>query len=149
MVSDTLQWQFFDEFFNNRTFFGGEGDSDERDALNMMQEHLDNIVQAYREMGVSVTVSLVGERPCGAPVDEAKMAEMISRAEKAAHRRYGHGLNLRSGSTDCNIPLSMGIPSLSLGCYRGAGAHTREEYVETDSLLPGMAFLLDMLLYHF
>ena len=123
--------------------------SDERDALNMMQEHLDNIVQAYREMGASVTVSLVGERPCGAPVDEVKMAEMISRAEKAAHRRYGHGLNLRSGSTDCNIPLSMGIPSLSLGCYRGAGAHTREEYVEASSLHAGLEFAFDLILYHF
>lgn len=123
--------------------------SDEREALQIMQQHLDKVVASYRDMGISVTMTLVGDRPCAAPVDEEKMADMIARAEKAAYRRYGHGLNLRSGSTDCNIPLSMGIPSLSLGCYRGAGAHTREEYVEASSLHAGLEFAFDLILYHF
>ena len=54
-----------------------------------------------------------------------------------------------SGSTDCNIPLSMGIPAVCVGCYNGAGAHTREEYVEIDSLLPGLKLAFDLILYHF
>ena len=123
--------------------------SDERDALQIMQQHLDDVIGSYLAMGISVTVTLVGDRPCGAPVDEEKMNAMISRAEQAAHRRYGQGLNLRSGSTDCNIPLSMGIPALSLGCYRGNGAHTREEYVEASSLHAGLEFAFDLILYHF
>ena len=77
------------------------------------------------------------------------MTAMIRRANEAALRQYGEGLNLRSGSTDCNIPLSMGIPSLSLGCYRGNGAHTREEYVEISSLHAGLRYAFDLILYHF
>ena len=54
--------------------------------------------------------------------------------------RYNGGIRPeeKAGSTDCNIPLSMGIPSVCFGCYSGRGAHTREEYVEKKSLLPGL-----------
>lgn len=123
--------------------------SDERPALDIMQAHLDRILESYREKGICVSVDLVGDRPCANAVDEQKMAEMISRAEDAAFRRYGHGLTLRSGSTDCNIPLSLGIPSICVGCYRGGGAHTREEYVEAGSLHAGLEFAFDLILYHF
>lgn len=123
--------------------------SDEREALAIMQAQLDGIVESFREKGIAVSVTLVGDRPCAAPVDEEKMAAMIRRAEEAAQRRYGQGITCRSGSTDCNIPLSMGIPSLSLGCYRGNGAHTREEYVEASSLHAGLRFAYDLILHHF
>ena len=123
--------------------------SDEREALAIMQSYLDDVLASFRGQGINMTVTLVGDRPCAAPVDEEKMAATIRRAEAAAQRRYGHGLSLRSGSTDCNIPLSMGIPSLSLGCYRGSGAHTREEYVEVSSLHAGLEYAYDLILYHF
>ena len=123
--------------------------SDEREALQIMQDKLDSVVENYRAKGLDVTVTLVGDRPCAAPVDEEKMSAMIKRADDAARRRYGEGLNLRSGSTDCNIPLSMGIPSLSLGCYRGNGAHTRGEYIEISSLHAGLQYAFDLILYHF
>ena len=123
--------------------------SDEREALAVMQSHMDGIIDSYRAKGIDVTVTLVGDRPCAAQVDPEKMAAMIRRAEEAARRWYGHGITCRSGSTDCNIPLSMGIPSLSLGCYRGEGAHTREEYVEASSLHAGLRFAYDLILYHF
>lgn len=123
--------------------------SDEREALAVMQAHMDDIVESYRAKDIDVTVTLVGDRPCAAPVDPEKMAAMIARAEEAAQRWYGHGITCRSGSTDCNIPLSMGIPSLSLGCYRGEGAHTREEYVEASSLHAGLRFAYDLILHHF
>lgn len=123
--------------------------SDEREALNIMQSLLDEVLDIYRAKGINVTVTLVGDRPCAAPVDEQKMAKLIKRAEEAACRRYGHGLELRSGSTDCNIPLSMGIPAICVGCYRGSGAHTREEYVEASSLHAGLQFAYDLILQHF
>ena len=47
------------------------------------------------------------------------------------------------------MPLSMGIPAICPGCVLGAGAHTREEYVEIDSLLPGLKVAAELILYHF
>ena len=62
---------------------------------------------------------------------------------------FGFDGSTHSGSTDCNIPLSMGIPAICPGCVMGAGAHTREEYVEIDSLLPGLKVAAELILHHF
>lgn len=123
--------------------------SDERESMAIMERHFHAAVEFYRTKGVAVKVTLVGDRPCGGEVDCDKMEQMMARAEEAAQRRYGHELHFGSGSTDCNIPLANGVPAICVGCYRGAGAHTREEYVEIESLLPGLLFAGDMILHHF
>lgn len=123
--------------------------SDERESLEIMERHLNAAVEFYRAKGVKVTVTQVGDRPCSGEVDQGKMAEMMARANAANLRHYGKELRFGRGSTDCNIPLSMGIPAICVGCYNGAGSHTREEWVEIDSLLPGLKFAFDMILHHF
>lgn len=123
--------------------------SDERESLAVMEEHLNAAVAVYRAKGVTVNVELVGDRPCSGEVDEAREQALMDRAAAAAKRHYGGELEFRSGSTDCNIPLSMGIPAICVGCYNGRGAHTRGEYVEIDSLLPGLKVAFELLLHHF
>ena len=123
--------------------------SDEAEALAIMERHLNAALDFYRTKGITVTATLVGDRPCSGSVDEAAMAAMTLRAQEATLRHYGRELTYSSGSTDCNIPLSRGVPALCLGCYRGYGAHTREEFVEIESLLPGIRFVFDMVLHHF
>ena len=123
--------------------------SDERDALCTMRQQMERIIGEYRSKGVNVSVTPVGERPCGAPIDNKRMETLEQRAQKAALRRYGHEISFGSGSTDCNIPLSMGIPAICVGCCRFSGAHTREEYVETESLHSGLHFLFDLILQYF
>ena len=123
--------------------------SDEAEALAIMERHLNAALDFYRAKGITVTATLVGDRPCSGQVDEAAMADMTLRAQEATLRHYGRELTFSAGSTDCNIPLSRGVAALCLGVYRGFGAHTREEYVEIDSLLPGMKFAFDLVLHHF
>lgn len=123
--------------------------SDEREPLEIMEKHFLAAIEFYRAKGIRVTVTLVGDRPCSGNVDREKMEEMMKRADTAARRHYGHEMRFGVGSTDCNIPLAMGIPSICVGCYRGGGAHTREEYVEIDSLLSGLEFASDLVLHHF
>ncbi len=123
--------------------------SDEAQALGIMERHLDSALEFYRTKGVAVTCDLVGDRPCSGNMDKATMDAMTLRAQEATLRHYSREFTFSSGSTDCNIPLSQGVAALCLGCYRGAGSHTREEYVEIDSLIPGMKYLFDMVLYHF
>ena len=59
---------------------------------------------------------------------------------------YGRPHTFGRGSTDCNIPLSMGIPSICVGCYDGDRSHTRQEWVAMDSLLPGLKFAADLMI---
>ena len=56
---------------------------------------------------------------------------------------------MKSGSTDCNWPLSLGVPAICFGGYLGGGAHTREEWLEIDSLLPGLKVAFELVLHHF
>ena len=51
---------------------------------------------------------------------------------------YGGQTIFKSGSTDCNVPLSLGIPAICISAYRGGGAHTREEWVYKSSLPEGL-----------
>lgn len=54
--------------------------------------------------------------------------------------------SLSPGSTDCNIPLSKGIPAVCTGTCLGQGEHTREEYVEISSLEKGLIIALETVL---
>ena len=120
--------------------------SDEREALDIMQAHFDRLLEEFRDLGVQIEVEVVGDRPCGLKVDNSALAE---RAAQAVLTHYGLQPRFSVGSTDCNIPLSMGIPAICPGCVMGAGAHTREEYVEIDSLLPGLKVAAELILHHF
>lgn len=123
--------------------------SDAKESLKIMQAQMDAILAEFRSTGLQITVATVGERPCGVAVDADREAALMDRACAAAIRHYGKSIRFGSGSTDCNIPLSMGIPSICVGCYFGGGAHTREEYVQLDSLLPGLKVAFELILYHF
>lgn len=123
--------------------------SDERESLAVMERHLNAAVEFYRSKGIYVTVTQVGDRPCAGEVHEGKQAALMERASCASKRYYGREITFQPGSTDCNISLASGIPSICVGCYFGSGSHTREEYVQIDSLYPGLQFAFDLILYHF
>lgn len=123
--------------------------SDEASSMAIMERHLTLAVEAARAGSIQVTVTPVGDRPCSGPVNQALETALMRRASEAALRAFGREIIFQSGSTDCNIPLSLGIPSICVGCYNGSGSHTREEYVEISSLRPGLAFALDLILQHF
>ena len=123
--------------------------SDCRQSLAIMENNLNRVIRDYRDKGLQVTVTSVGNRPCSGDVDPEKLNRLMEQANEASLRHHGVLIQFGSGSTDCNIPLSLGIPAICVGCYDGAGAHTREEYVVQDSLLPGLKFTLDMVLSQF
>ena len=123
--------------------------SDEQESLYIMERHLSAALEFYRTKGIRVTMTQVGDRPCSAEINEAREAALMERASQSSRRYYGREIIFQSGSTDCNISLAAGIPSICVGCYFGGGSHTREEYVEIDSLHPGLQLAFDLILYHF
>ena len=123
--------------------------SNDRDALATMKKHFEAAIDFYRTKGIQVTVTQVGDRPCSGDVDEARHQALKDRALAAIKNNYGLDAKLLSGSTDGNIPLSMGIPAVCIGCVIGGKAHTREEFVEISSLKPGYDTAFEMILHHF
>ena len=82
-------------------------------------------------------------------VDPAHMNRLIGEISSIIVRETGKAPTLSSGSTDCNIPLSLGIPAVCFGAYLGKGAHTRQEFLYKQSLRPGLRILIHTLLRKF
>ncbi len=123
--------------------------SDRVENLAQMETQFHETLKALCAEGCAVTVTVLGQRPCGIEVDATAHGALVERATRAIETHYGMTPKYHAGSTDCNVPLSMGIPAVCLSCVRGGGAHTREEYIEVDSLLPGLRVAYAMILHHF
>ena len=112
--------------------------SDDLESLNIMKSKFEEIFKNAKARGVDLTVKLVGERPCMGGVDPDEQERLASVCQKIVEETAGIEVSRRSGSTDANVPLSLGIPAVCAGACIGAGAHTRAEYLEKDSLLVGL-----------
>lgn len=123
--------------------------SDDQRGLAYMQQKFEEIVAAHRAKGVCISVTQVGNRPCGGEIDLGVQAAMKQRANEIAMETLGRPMRFKTGSTDCNIPLSMGIPSVCVGCCDGDGCHTREEYLDVKGIYPGLCMAFGMILHHF
>ena len=111
--------------------------SSDRECLEIMQRKFENIFGGAMSDEVRVSVSKIGDRPCS-NIDEATLAPLRQKVGAVVESVIGKKVNFNSSSTDCNIPLSLGIPALCLGVYNGGGAHTREEWMQKSSLIPGL-----------
>lgn len=123
--------------------------SSKRESLQIMEDTFRQIIASHRAKRLDITVTPVGDRPCSADVDADALKALSERAAKAVFHNFGREAGYGAGSTDCNIPLSMGIPAICVGCADGGGAHTREEFVYIDSLKPGLGLAFEMILHHF
>ena len=112
--------------------------SDNEQCLAIMKAHFERIFNAAKERGIDLSVTLIGERPCMGNVDISKIDELKDICAKAIKETANVNISTHSSSTDCNIPLSLGIPALCIGVYEGGGAHTREEWIKKDSLPVGL-----------
>ncbi len=119
------------------------------DNLMYMKERFEEIFEYMRSLGAKVEVVKVGDRPCMRNVDAEKMREMTEFAKAVQAKHTGIEISEQSGSTDCNIPHSMGIPAVCVGAYMGGGTHTREEWVEKSSLQKGVNIVRDIVMHYF
>ncbi len=111
--------------------------SDDYECLEMMQKQFECIFEKARADGVAVNVRRIGDRPCGS-VHEQKIDELKTVAVPIIESVIGEKVTFKSSSTDCNIPLSLGIPAVCVGTDIHSGTHTREEWMDKKSLLSGL-----------
>ena len=121
--------------------------SDNRACLEKMQDFFRDTVRDFAQE-YETEVELVGDRPCSASADghfREKQEELEKLAQAAILEVTGQEAEFGSGSTDSNIPLSVGIPSLTMGACVGSGCHTREEWLDTESLADGLKLALALI----
>ena len=119
--------------------------SDNRSCLAKMEKLFASAIETFRATGVEVEVEKIGDRPCGGEVDEVRLGALRERYCTSVREVLGLEVFCGSSSTDCNIPLSEGIPAICFGVCRSAGAHTLGEKLEIASLGDGCRLLLDFL----
>jgi acetylornithine deacetylase/succinyl-diaminopimelate desuccinylase-like protein len=87
----------------------------------------ENAVRRYGDRPLELKVVLIGERPSGeTPAD----ADLVSLAWEATEA-LGVKPRFDQSSTDSNLPISLGIPAITLGAGGTSGnSHTLEEWYD-------------------
>jgi di/tripeptidase len=74
-----------------------------------------------------LNIELVGERPSGETSPNSMLVELALKAT----RNLGVEPELEQSSTDSNLPISLGIPAITLGAGGiSGGSHTLDEWYE-------------------
>ncbi|MDP8912994.1 MAG: peptidase dimerization domain-containing protein, partial [Pseudomonadota bacterium] len=75
---------------------------------------------------ITVEPKLIGDRPAGQTDRSSDIVQLAT----AAYRREGVTLQYRSSSTDANLPISLGIPAITMSrVVRGERAHALDEWI--------------------
>jgi acetylornithine deacetylase/succinyl-diaminopimelate desuccinylase-like protein len=106
-----------------------------------VQKALDTAVAEENERSgnrgaVTVEKQLVGNRPGGRNPADSPLVERARSVTKA----LGASVDLDEGSTDANLPISLGIPAITIGGGGSAtGTHTTAESFDTAESWRGTA----------
>ena len=123
--------------------------STSKNCLALMEDAFNKVLDAFRSMGIRVEARRIGDRPCSGDLDRTAHENLIESIGDSIKRVLGRKYERANGSSDANIPLSMGIPAVCIGGAVGGRIHTREEWLDPESLLDGSRLILDILSRHF
>jgi acetylornithine deacetylase/succinyl-diaminopimelate desuccinylase-like protein len=113
------------------------------DLVELLTSCIDRSLQLENERATGGRLSArfkeIGSRPGGRVAEGASILRYI----RAVDAHLGVKSHLDCASTDANIPLSMGMPAISIGAGgQGGGAHTPEEWFHPDGRDTGLKRVL-------
>jgi tripeptide aminopeptidase len=88
----------------------------------------ENRARSTREGRIEVDPQLIGDRPCGETPRESPLVRTVTAAVAAFGLTPSYGI----GSTDSNVPMSLGIPAVTIGRGPGGRAHAPDEWVDVE-----------------
>ena len=119
------------------------------ESILYLKEKFYEVFDYMRSLGATVTPELLGDIPCMKGVDEKRMREITEFCKGIQEKYSGITAVECAGSTDCNIPHSVGIPAVCVGTYMGDKVHTREEWAEKASIPKGFDIVREVVLQFF
>ena len=89
----------------------------------------ENAARNTRFGKITVDPKVIGERPAGGTPPEAAIVGLTAAAVTAFGYKPEHG----ASSTDSNLPMSLGIPAVTIGSGGKAGrAHALDEWIDVE-----------------
>lgn len=116
-------------------------------CLEEMDAKLKEILAAFQG-DYQIITELLGVRPGNGDIDKEALSAYTAQSAAIIQEFYEGELDFAPYSTDANIPLSRGIMANTIGTIVGAKAHTREEWVDLDTLPAGMKIVMGIMLSH-
>jgi acetylornithine deacetylase/succinyl-diaminopimelate desuccinylase-like protein len=98
---------------------------------------------ANGQEGVTVTAEVIGDRPAGRLAQEAPLVQLAAEALRQAGCQR---VELCAGSTDANIPISLGYNAVCVGLATAGRVHHPAEYLDLTHLPQGLSQLFLLLL---
>jgi tripeptide aminopeptidase len=115
--------------------------SEKNSVLQKYWGAIQNVLKESKTAEMKITWEQIGKRPSGA----IKTGHPLVQKAKQALQAYNIEPKLASGSTDANIPLSEGYPSICIGLTDGDHAHSLDEYIELAPISNGLSALVYLL----
>ena len=112
--------------------------SEGTETLEGLAGQVEQLVHAARKPGVTVEAEIIGQRPSGEISEDHPLVLLA----QDCLREVGIQPHLNTGSTDANLPLSLGYPAVTIGLTTGGRAHTVHEFINLDPLEKGMEQVL-------
>jgi len=103
----------------------------DEEFLTIVRQAVDeeNKTRSTREGVITADPKLIGERPCG----ETAMSAPIVQAAASVIKAFGKTPTFTISSTDANIPMSLGIPAITIGHGGPSGrAHSPDEWTRFE-----------------
>jgi len=88
----------------------------------------ENAARSTREGPISADPALIGDRPCGETALDAPIVRMTAAVVEAFGLKPSYGIS----STDSNLPMSLGIPAVTIGRGPGGRAHALDEWTVVE-----------------
>jgi acetylornithine deacetylase/succinyl-diaminopimelate desuccinylase-like protein len=88
----------------------------------------ENRTRSTAQGKVGADVKLIGDRPSG----ETAISSLLVQSTTAAVKAFGLTPIYGIGSTDSNIPISLGIPAVTIGRGNSARSHAFDEWVDIE-----------------
>jgi tripeptide aminopeptidase len=107
-------------------------------VVQHLEQSVNVIVDDARADDTRVDIAIIGDRPGGKIAADHPLVKAIV----GGYASVGVKSVSLPGSTDANIPLSLGIPAASMGVAAGGRIHTLQEFLDPESLPVGADALL-------
>ncbi len=108
--------------------------SEAKSTLEALEAQVRTLIDNHRNTDLEFEVKVVGDRPAG----ELPLSHPLARLARDVLLYLGAQPVFEAGSTDANVLLAAGLPTVTIGITYGGNAHRLDEFIETTMIPQGL-----------